>query len=112
MNRRHFLKVSHTLGFAPLIVSRASTYAHTRADLRGQQPERIETIAGFTPEDLLHQYRHFLFDDFLPFMDKFVIDHERGGFLCNCDHKLPSLIKPLLMMSQLFLGILIRLEIH
>ena len=31
------------------------------------------------------RYRHDLFDDFLPFMDKYVIDHELGGFMCNTD---------------------------
>ncbi len=34
---------------------------------------------------LREQYRRDLFDDFLPFMDRFVIDHEYGGFLCHAD---------------------------
>jgi mannose/cellobiose epimerase-like protein (N-acyl-D-glucosamine 2-epimerase family) len=36
-------------------------------------------------EQLREQYRQDLFQDFLPFMDKYVIDREYGGFLCNTD---------------------------
>lgn len=42
-------------------------------------------IAGRSLEELREQYRHDLFDDFLPFMDKYVIDHEFGGFMCTVD---------------------------
>lgn len=42
-------------------------------------------IASLTLEQLRDQYCHDLFDDFLPFMDKYVIDHEYGGFMCNTD---------------------------
>src|SRR5688500_20329218 len=38
------------------------------------------------PLRALHdQYRSDLFTDFLPFMEKYVIDTEFGGFLCNTD---------------------------
>jgi len=43
------------------------------------------TLAGLTLEQLGDQYRRDLFDDFLPFMNTFVIDHEYGGFMCNTD---------------------------
>ena len=36
-------------------------------------------------EVLREEYRRDLFDDFLPFMDRHVVDHELGGFLCNAD---------------------------
>ena len=42
-------------------------------------------LAGLTLQQLHKQYRYDLFDDFLPFMEKFVIDHELGGFMCNTD---------------------------
>jgi mannose/cellobiose epimerase-like protein (N-acyl-D-glucosamine 2-epimerase family) len=32
------------------------------------------------------RYRTYLFDGFLPFMDRFVIDHEYGGFMCITDY--------------------------
>jgi N-acylglucosamine 2-epimerase len=34
---------------------------------------------------ILDQYRRDLFQDFLPFMDRYVVDHEFGGFLCHAD---------------------------
>ena len=34
---------------------------------------------------LRDDYHYYLFEDFLPFMDKYVIDHKFGGFLCNTD---------------------------
>lgn len=37
-------------------------------------------------KELRDQYRSDLFTDFLPFMDKHVIDPEFGGFRCNTDH--------------------------
>jgi mannose/cellobiose epimerase-like protein (N-acyl-D-glucosamine 2-epimerase family) len=41
---------------------------------------------GFSLTRLRDKYRADLFGDFLPFMDKYVIDHEYGGFICNTDH--------------------------
>ena len=35
---------------------------------------------------LRDQYAAFLFEDFLPFMDEHVVDHEFGGFLCHTDY--------------------------
>lgn len=42
-------------------------------------------LAGLSLDTLLKQYRYYLFDDFLPFLDKYVIDHKYGGFMCNTD---------------------------
>jgi len=42
-----------------------------------------DRLAGQTIKQLLEQYRYYLFGDFLPFMDKYVIDHNYGGFMCN-----------------------------
>ena len=37
-------------------------------------------------KELRDQYHTDLFNDFLPFMEKYVIDPEFGGFRCNTDH--------------------------
>lgn len=37
-------------------------------------------------KELRFQYRQDLFTDFLPFLEKYVIDPEFGGFGCNVDH--------------------------
>lgn len=46
---------------------------------------RLTTMEGMSLQELLCQYRHFMFDDYLPFMDAYVVDHELGGFFCNTD---------------------------
>ena len=56
-----------------------------------EQPHKIPaaadkgTLGGLTLEELGKQYRYDLFDDFLAFLDSFVIDHEYGGFMCTTD---------------------------
>lgn len=35
--------------------------------------------------ELRDLYHRDLFNDFLPFMDRYVIDHEYGGFMCDTD---------------------------
>lgn len=42
-------------------------------------------LAGRSLQELRDLYHADLFDDFLPFMDRHVVDHELGGFLCNTD---------------------------
>ena len=43
-------------------------------------------LAGRTLSDLRQKLHHELFDEFLPFWDKYGIDHENGGFMCGIDH--------------------------
>ncbi len=50
-------------------------------DSNGDRPAR--RIAGRSLEELQAMYRRDVFDDFLPFIDRHVIDHELGGFMCN-----------------------------
>jgi mannose/cellobiose epimerase-like protein (N-acyl-D-glucosamine 2-epimerase family) len=42
-------------------------------------------LAGMSLTDLRDRYRSDLFDEFLPFMDKYIIDHKYGGFMCDAD---------------------------
>jgi mannose/cellobiose epimerase-like protein (N-acyl-D-glucosamine 2-epimerase family) len=49
--------------------------------------EAAAQLGGFALAQLRDLYRGYLFDDFLPFMDKHVIDHEYGGFMCNTDRE-------------------------
>lgn len=41
------------------------------------------TLAGMTLEELRDKYRHDLYEEYLPFVDRYVIDREYGGFLCH-----------------------------
>ena len=55
----------------------------------GQSPEQADPspagLGGRTVAELAELYRYDLFDDFLPFLDEHVIDHELGGFMCATD---------------------------
>jgi N-acylglucosamine 2-epimerase len=46
----------------------------------GAQTQAVNSLPLERLEQLLHVY---LFEDFLPFMDRLVIDHEYGGFMCT-----------------------------
>jgi mannose/cellobiose epimerase-like protein (N-acyl-D-glucosamine 2-epimerase family) len=80
MERREFIKTS--LGGSAFGLSNSA------AREKGKVPPRSEDagkLAGLSLEQLRDLYRHYLFEDFLPFMDKYVIDHQYGGFMCNTD---------------------------
>lgn len=54
-------------------------------DVRREQTPHPPSLAR--PLDAIRdRYRRYLFDDFLPFMDRFVIDHRYGGFMCITDY--------------------------
>lgn len=87
MKRRHFIGASGLLAVSAITDGYAARIGSRE---RGKQDSNnesmnISTIAGFTPQELLKKYKQFLFDDFLPFMDRHVVDHEYGGFMCNAD---------------------------
>jgi N-acylglucosamine 2-epimerase len=77
MNRRELLKVSAGAAVAWCGLNTSQAGEDGPAKLEGGK------LTGNDLEQLRRQYRYDLFDDFLPFMDKFVIDHELGGFMCN-----------------------------
>lgn len=45
----------------------------------------VDPIGDHSIDDLIKQYSYDLFDDFLPFMKKYVVDLEHGGFMTNVD---------------------------
>jgi mannose/cellobiose epimerase-like protein (N-acyl-D-glucosamine 2-epimerase family) len=45
----------------------------------------MRRIGEFTLKQLVRRYEYDIFDDFFPFLDKYVVDHERGGFMTNVD---------------------------
>ena len=48
--------------------------------------EDIHCLAGMTMEETRDRYHADLFERYLPFCEKFVVDHEMGGFMCTMDH--------------------------
>ncbi len=47
---------------------------------------RRTNLAGMTLKVLRDRYRKDLFERYLPFMDRYGIDHDLGGFTCTLDH--------------------------
>ncbi len=83
MKRRSFLGSSLAAG--ALIASGSGCGGQ---DSTGNVDESmlIGSIGSKTLQQLMDQYRFDLFDDFLEFFDKYIIDHEIGGFMCNAQH--------------------------
>lgn len=77
MKRREFM--IGVGGAAALLPGTVSVVSQQR---RRTQPRRLRLPL----KELRSQYRKDLFTDFLPFMEKYVIDPEFGGFRCNLDH--------------------------
>ena len=44
-------------------------------------------IGGVSLEQLRDRYHGELFEDFLPFFNRYGVDHELGGFTCNLDYE-------------------------
>ena len=82
MNRRRFITTS--AGSAAILAG-ADGCRIEKIQKGSNSPADGTRLAGLTLEELREQYRYDLFDDFLPFMEKYVIDHELGGFMCNTD---------------------------
>jgi mannose/cellobiose epimerase-like protein (N-acyl-D-glucosamine 2-epimerase family) len=79
VNRRTFLEAA-TAG----VVAAVSSPKATVSASAGSQARDIR-LAGHSLRELRDLYRHDLFDDYLPFVDRHVFDHERGGFMCEVE---------------------------
>jgi N-acylglucosamine 2-epimerase len=85
MNRRKFLGSS--LAATAMAADLPSSIAAQKKRAVRIPPVRgTDRLAGKTLVQLRDQYKSDLFSDFLPFMEKYVIDEQYGGFMCNADH--------------------------
>jgi mannose/cellobiose epimerase-like protein (N-acyl-D-glucosamine 2-epimerase family) len=85
MNRRKFLGSS--LGAAATAAELpAAIAAQKKRAVRIPEIRRGDRLAGVTLRQLRDQYKSDLFKDFLPFMERHVIDEQYGGFMCNADY--------------------------
>jgi N-acylglucosamine 2-epimerase len=82
MKRRSFMGAA-----AAVLAAGTQAAAQEKPSSQGKSSLPVEKgmPGGLTIRGLLKDYRFWLFDDFLPFMDKYVIDHELGGFMCTVD---------------------------
>ena len=58
----------------------------------GQSDNIIQSVTGKSMQELRDWYANELFNHFIPNMDKYVIDHEYGGFMCAVDIKTGELL--------------------
>jgi mannose/cellobiose epimerase-like protein (N-acyl-D-glucosamine 2-epimerase family) len=89
MKRRNFLAactaVSASAAAPALLTECKGKPPRSGGDQSGQARPEVETLAGKPLADLIAQYRSYLFDDFLPFVETYVVDREFGGFMCHTD---------------------------
>ena len=86
MKRRTFLGA--TTGAATATLTGCSKGNHETAHPTHEKKSVLDNngrIGGKTLTEIRDLYRYDLFDDFLPFHDKYVIDHEYGGFIVSID---------------------------
>lgn len=84
--RRKFLRNTSLTGFAAMGAPLLSGLIPVQAF--GIPPEKkstVECIKDLNIRDLITQYRKALLEQFIPNMDKLVVDHEYGGFMCAVD---------------------------
>ncbi len=84
MDRRKFLGSS--VGATALLTGTRLSAVSQGRRARSLPSAGITELAGRSLRELREQYRRDLFTDFLPFMERYVIDDEHGGFRCNADH--------------------------
>lgn len=84
MDRRTFFTATGAAGAA--IAGSVSCGNRSDRQQKGASPRIITDIGGMSLEELREQYRYELFDDFLPFVEEFVVDHRYGGFMTARDH--------------------------
>jgi N-acylglucosamine 2-epimerase len=83
MKRRSFLGASATVAAASGLGGIPAHGAQSAAK-PGSATEN-GTLAGYTLAQLRDLYRADLLDDYVPFHDKYVVDHESGGFMVTVD---------------------------
>ena len=83
MKRRNFLTGSAIASSGLLMGINACSPKDGKKVSKNNSANEIDSLAGQPIKQILEQYRYYLFDDFLPFMDKYVVDHQYGGFMCN-----------------------------
>jgi mannose/cellobiose epimerase-like protein (N-acyl-D-glucosamine 2-epimerase family) len=86
-SRREFFKHSSLSGLGILTLGSNSDYGTViiPSEEAKNPVKKINKIAGVSLEQLRDKYRKELFENFIPNMDKYAIDHEYGGVMCSLD---------------------------
>lgn len=83
MKRRSFFAASG--GAAALAATLSSPHTAHSAQAASRTTGPGGKLAGLTLAGLRDQYRSE-FDEFVAFFEKYVVDHDYGGFMCATDH--------------------------
>jgi len=86
MKRRQFLLRAAAAGTTQIVTSGVGLRAMA-ADSPAKDVHETDAqhLLGYTLSQLRQLYHRDLFEDWLPFMERHVLDQEYGGFLCNTD---------------------------
>ena len=82
VSRRAFLEAATGV---PAAVAVAAARPPQEPASTAQSPAAELRLAGHSLAELRALYRRDLFDDYLPFVDRYVFDHELGGFMCELE---------------------------
>lgn len=82
-SRRGFLRINAMSAASVLLLGAAGCDSKS-SDLLNNT-NSINDLNDLNLEKLKNKYKAELFDRFIPNMDKYVIDHQLGGFMCSVD---------------------------
>ena len=83
MKRRHFMGTAISAGMSGVVPASASRLTEGWAAECGQNQLVSDALGGMSLKALREDYRHRLFEQYLPFWEKGGHDSERGGFMCE-----------------------------
>lgn len=95
-SRRRFIQMNSSAGLGILMGGTMLNQAVRIGDSENNRFRsgvgKIQRIAGLSLEELRGKYQYELFENFLPNMDRYAIDHEFGGVMCSLDVRSGELI--------------------
>ena len=83
MQRRDFLAMTAAVMAEQSAMSPAEEVMSSPS---GRQSTAPQKLAGISLRELRKRHQAELFDAYLPFWDRYGIDHKYGGFMCALDH--------------------------
>lgn len=86
-SRRNFIKQNSIIGLGIIATTSLTKCKSSEPNSHESSVDdgRLRTISDLNIKLLREKYSEALFKKFLPNMDKFVVDHEFGGFMCSID---------------------------
>jgi len=84
-SRRDFIKQNSLAGLGLISMGSIAGCAVSKTGTAGigAKAQKITQVGNFTLEQLREKYKESLYGRFIPNMEKLVIDHQYGGFMCN-----------------------------